>query len=142
MGYNSAGDDYQNAQFDQQWFSSEEARYRPDNTIGNTDLQGRWIYRLENNTADTVNYKRFCLQWYEQEPEHTTWSRTLGVCPCGFEQGRSDNSYGRGQTPSRDQRQPPSNSRRLNPQLLQEINELAGIYLTTSILDIRYTDTI
>lgn len=137
IGYNSIGDFYQNAQLDTQYFSSEDSRYRPDKTTGNTGLQGRFIYRLENNTADTVNYKRMCLNWYEQEPDHTTWSRTLGVCPCGFEQGRSDNSYGRGQTPPRGSRGQPSNARRLNPQLLREINELQGKMKVTLIIFIK-----
>ena len=129
IGYNSIGDNYKNAQFDNEIFPSEESRYRPDQLIGNTGLQGRWIYRIEDNTAETVNYKQLCYNWYQAEPAHETWSRTLGVCPCGFEQGRSDNSYGRGQTPPRGSRSQPSSARRLNPQLLREINELQGKYI-------------
>uniref|UniRef100_A0ABM0MQX4 Mucin-4-like n=1 Tax=Saccoglossus kowalevskii TaxID=10224 RepID=A0ABM0MQX4_SACKO len=79
-------------------------RYRPDLQIGNTGLQGRWIIRLETNTKSTVNYKKRCLDWYNLQPPPETWNRGLSGCPCGFQQGENDNSFGRGNQP------PPSNN--------------------------------
>ncbi|XP_070549873.1 hyalin-like [Ptychodera flava] len=64
-GYNGGSGDPGWVENLQDQLSSLSARYRPDLQVGNTGLQGRWIVRLENNTASTVNYKQECLSWYE-----------------------------------------------------------------------------
>lgn len=144
IGYNSADGIFQNAQLESP-FTSEDSRYRPDQLIGNTGLQGRWVFRLENNDLSTLNYKGLCLDWYHRQPEPSTWTRTLGVCPCGFDQGRTDTQYGRGEN-SRDQNARVANTRasnsnvdtarRLDPALLDAISDLQGKLVKEMFLNI------
>lgn len=135
IGYSNANGTFANAHLESP-FTSEESRYRPDQLVGNTGLQGRWIYRLEDNNVTTINQKGLCLSWYREQPDHTTWSRTLGTCPCGFDQGRNDNQYGRGESPnaaagrtraaSSSAASNNANLRRLDPALLEAISQLEG----------------
>ena len=41
---------------------------------------------MENNTADTLNPKQACLDWYYEQPDPSEWNRVLGTCPCAFSQ--------------------------------------------------------
>ncbi|XP_033095614.1 mucin-like protein [Anneissia japonica] len=67
-----------------------EEPYKPDIVNGNTNLKGRWIYRSENNTDQTVNPKMECWAWYNRQPDPITWQKNLGSCPCGFGQASGD----------------------------------------------------
>ncbi|PIK34386.1 putative fibrillin-1 [Apostichopus japonicus] len=63
-----------------------------------------------------------CLDWYYQQPDPSTWDRTLGTCACGFDQGRTDNSYSRrGKTNSLN-----ANMRRLPNDILEDIEDMEG----------------
>ena len=103
--------------------------------VGNTGLKGRWIYRLENNTVDTINAKQFCLDWYNLEPAPNTWDRYLGTCPCSFTQGGEDGAYSSGRR-SRRSSTTMSSSRALDQALIEEINILEGkiIFLAQNFL--------
>ncbi|XP_077996691.1 uncharacterized protein LOC144449999 [Glandiceps talaboti] len=92
-GYNNGRGTVENLQSGS---SSPEDRYRPDQRNGNTGLKGRWVLRVEDNNEFTVNHKKRCLDWYVVQPDPSTWNEGLGGCPCGFEQGQNDNSFGRG----------------------------------------------
>ena len=80
------------------------------------DHQARLIYRLENNTDDTVNPKQQCLDWYVEQPDPTDWNRLLGTCPCALTQGVDT----------------PSFSRRLGADLLAEISNQNGEFWKTT----------
>jgi len=95
IGFNSGLGTFANAQLENPPFQTPAAAFRPDLALGNTGLRGRWIYRLESNTANTINPKGFCLDWYNTEPDPNTWGIFLGTCPCSFDQGRNDRGFGR-----------------------------------------------
>ncbi|XP_072046364.1 uncharacterized protein [Amphiura filiformis] len=98
IGYNSGAEMYRNVQQENPPFESVNSRYRPDQVVGNTGQNGRWVLRLETNDQNTKNYKNRCLQWYNNQPDPSTWSSSLGTCPCSFEQARTDSSYGVGES--------------------------------------------
>ncbi|KAJ8035711.1 Mucin-4 [Holothuria leucospilota] len=128
IGYSNGNGTFINSHL-QPPFTSVNSRYRPDQLIGNSGYQGRWYYRLENNTVDTLNHKQLCLDWYLRQPDPATWSRTLGTCPCGFQQGRSDNSYSRSRNAELNQADPIfTTSRRFDPELLEAIAGMGGRY--------------
>ncbi|XP_022101039.1 uncharacterized protein LOC110984815 isoform X2 [Acanthaster planci] len=127
IGYNGGSGTYINAQLENPPFATRADAFRPDQNLGNTGLKGRWIYRLENNTDDTINPKGFCLDWYNRQPQPSTWDRFLGTCPCSFDQGRNDRSYGRrassrGRVSSAASRAPG----RFSQELLDQIEALEG----------------
>ncbi|XP_077993150.1 uncharacterized protein LOC144447118 [Glandiceps talaboti] len=124
IGYNSGQgnqDEIENAH------TELKDRYRPDQEKGNTKLKGRWIFRVEDNNEDTHNVKQECLNWYNRQPDPFTWNWGLGICPCAFSQGKSDNSFGRGSSADEDivNNLPPM-ARSQNRDLLEQINNLEG----------------
>ncbi|XP_077993148.1 uncharacterized protein LOC144447116 [Glandiceps talaboti] len=124
IGYNSGQgnqDEIENAH------TELDDRYRPDKEKGNTKLKGRWIFRVEDNNEDTYNVKQECLNWYNRQPDPFTWNWGLGICPCAFSQGKSDNSFGRGSSADEDivNNLPPM-ARSQNRDLLEQINNLEG----------------
>ncbi|PIK46326.1 putative fibrillin-1 [Apostichopus japonicus] len=126
IGYGDGNGTYDNTHL-QSPFTSVTSRYRPDQLVGNTNLQGRWYFRLENNTVDTLNHKQQCLDWYHRQPDPSTWSRTLGTCPCGFQQGRSDNTYSRSRSAELNQVDPVyTTTRRFDEELLEAISGMEG----------------
>ncbi|XP_033642813.1 uncharacterized protein LOC117302931 isoform X2 [Asterias rubens] len=132
IGYNDGAGLYVNSQFLNPPFATGASSFRPDQFNGNTNLKGRWIYRLENNTIDTINPKRFCLDWYNTQPDPSDWDRFLGACPCSFSQGGNDRSYSR-RAPSRG-RVSSAASRRFSQELLAEIESFEGPFcLQTSV---------
>lgn len=130
IGYNS-GPWYQNAH-EESPFTDQISKYRPDQLIGNTGLKGRWFFRLENNTIETINYKQMCYDWYYQQPDPSTWDRTLGTCACGFDQGRNDNSYARRGRPSVSN----ANLRRIPKNILDDIDDMEGLLMNNISLSI------
>ncbi|KAJ8036588.1 Mucin-4 [Holothuria leucospilota] len=130
IGYNS-GLWYQNAH-EESPFTDQNSKYRPDQLIGNTGLKGRWFFRLENNTIETINYKQMCYDWYYQQPDPSTWDRTLGTCACGFDQGRNDNSYARRGRPSVSN----TNLRRIPRNILDDIDDMEGLLINITSLSI------
>ncbi|XP_033097637.1 mucin-4-like, partial [Anneissia japonica] len=115
IGFNR-DDGFENAQID--YFSTIDGAYRPDNVDGNTNLKGRWIYRSESNTADTVNPCVMCVEWYDRQPDPASWIGQLGSCPCGFDQGSGDLAFSQSNSTATDQQ--------LDDSLLADIQELAG----------------
>ncbi|XP_071941000.1 uncharacterized protein [Antedon mediterranea] len=116
IGYNR-GDALVNVQSD--FFQSMNDAYKPDSINGNTNLRGRWIYRSESNTENTVNPCLKCVEWYTRQPENDEWIGELGSCPCGFSQGSGDLAYSQS-----------NNNTDLDPQLddaiLANIEKLSG----------------
>ncbi|XP_077993853.1 uncharacterized protein LOC144447650 [Glandiceps talaboti] len=96
IGYNGGNGVEAEIENAQDTFSSADALYRPDQYNGNTGLKGRWIFRVENNGANTINPKQECLNWYNEEPDPSEWMTSLGTCPCAFQQGQNDAAFGRG----------------------------------------------
>ncbi|CAH2248026.1 serine-rich adhesin for platelets-like [Pelobates cultripes] len=71
--------------------TSTEQIYTPDQSKGyNTGMNGRWAYRLDTNTQDTVNPRSQCLKWYYEEP---ALQFNTPPCPCSFRQAMFDSSY-------------------------------------------------
>ncbi|XP_070536985.1 mucin-like protein [Ptychodera flava] len=101
-----------------------EERYRPDQYTGNTNLQGRWIFRVENNDETTYNVKQACLNWYNQQPNPDDWSDGLALCPCAFNQGKSDNSFGRANGANSDVSPLIPDYCNINSELAEQINGL------------------
>ena len=137
IGYNDGAGLYVNSQFLNPPFATGASSFRPDQFNGNTNLKGRWIYRLENNTIDTINPKRFCLDWYNTQPDPSDWDRFLGACPCSFSQGGNDRSYSR-RAPSRG-RVSSAASRRFSQELLAEIESFEGKYSVCIVLILKTT---
>ncbi|XP_077146336.1 uncharacterized protein LOC143808019 isoform X2 [Ranitomeya variabilis] len=69
--------------------------HKPDQYIGqNTNKKGYWAYRLEYNTAHSVNYKQKCLSWYYSDSKsHPYWRYHTNPCPCSESQAIFDPSY-------------------------------------------------
>ncbi|KAM4043759.1 uncharacterized protein ACNLHF_014031 [Anomaloglossus baeobatrachus] len=69
--------------------------YKPDQYIGqNTNKKGYWAYRLEYNTAHTVNYRQKCLSWYYNDiTSYPYWIYYTNPCPCSDSQAIFDPSY-------------------------------------------------
>ncbi|KAJ8038277.1 Mucin-4 [Holothuria leucospilota] len=83
IGYNT-GINYRNEHL------TMKNEFRPDSETGNTGLQGRWIYRLEDNNDNVVNSKQLCLDWYEDEPDPSPWVDRFDPCPCSYFQAFRD----------------------------------------------------
>ncbi|XP_070536953.1 fibrillin-1-like [Ptychodera flava] len=105
-----------------------EKRYRPDQHDGNTNLRGRWIFRVEDNNENTLNYKQECLNWYNKQPDPRQWNWRLGSCPCSYNQGRRDNSFSIATRPNPYMAGylPPFYDTEKNRVLLERINRLYG----------------
>ncbi|XP_033122076.1 uncharacterized protein LOC117121084 [Anneissia japonica] len=117
-----------NTQFD---FPDVFSRYRPDQFIGNTGKNAKWIYRIERNYPWTFNSKQQCLTWYNRQPNPRTWDDGRSVCPCWFGQARSDGRYSNGRSPQNTanfmQQEDDSNQRNeIENELLSVINGLGG----------------
>nr|XP_054765690.1 mucin-4-like [Lytechinus pictus] len=73
------------------------ASYRPDLKIGNTLLQGRDIYRLDNNPDWYINARRYCQDWYDKDLSYgqgsvlRAWSAE--PCPCTRWQAQIDRRF-------------------------------------------------
>ena len=98
-------------------FFSARDRFRPDTLNGNTGAKGRWIYRLEQNSWSVINPKLYCQNWYNNEPDPSTWNRGLGVCPCAFTQAGKDTQQRRGRSGT------------LSADLQAEVNEQGNVFL-------------
>ncbi|XP_077996694.1 uncharacterized protein LOC144450002, partial [Glandiceps talaboti] len=100
-------------------------KYRPDQHNGNTNKKGRWIFRIEENTKFTINYKKQCYDWYVRQPDPATWNWGLGTCPCGFAQGRQDNSFKPGSDANSDIASQ-YNGNGIDQELLMKVNNRQG----------------
>ncbi|XP_072014975.1 uncharacterized protein [Amphiura filiformis] len=112
IGYNAGNGHFVNTHLDDPPFSTPALRFMPDQFNGTTELQARWIYRVEMNTNETVNPKQSCLDWYDRQPDPTDWNRGLGTCPCAV--SRTGEFVGF--------------SRRLGTELLEAINALNSTF--------------
>ena len=109
-GYSSA--DGRQTRNGQNTFFTDEQKYRPDQENGNIGKKGQWIYRLENNNQNTVNYKKRCLDWVratDPPPNgcyrwywywRCPWDWGLGQCPCSYWQAIWDFRYTWARRPS------------------------------------------
>ncbi|XP_051873390.1 mucin-4-like [Pristis pectinata] len=90
IGYNSGKGFFKNAE---QMNLPDSERFRPDRNKGaNTDLNGLWLYQLNQNNSQ-INYRAKCLQWYYLEPSPSQWNQGLPACPCTFSQGQLDKQF-------------------------------------------------
>uniref|UniRef100_H2ZYL8 Mucin-4 n=1 Tax=Latimeria chalumnae TaxID=7897 RepID=H2ZYL8_LATCH len=85
------------------WFKNDDhikrtpaEKYRPDKYSGLTsgNIRGLWIYKVTRGTPQ-VNYKLKCLEWFNLEPEPSSWNDGLLSCPCTYQQGRRDLRFSR-----------------------------------------------
>ncbi|XP_033117071.1 fibrillin-2-like [Anneissia japonica] len=90
LGYNIANFSFENFQLQQPLVSDV---YRPDLVLGNTNEHGQWIFRLEDNTENTVNPKKRCLDWYIEDSSSFFNPVGLGTCPCTLRQALRDGRY-------------------------------------------------
>ena len=98
-GYSSA--DGRRTANGQNSFFTDEQKYRPDQENGNIGNKGQWIYRLENNNQNTVNYKKRCLDWVRvTDPPPNNCYIGLGQCPCSYWQAIWDFRYTWARRPS------------------------------------------
>ncbi|XP_062901651.1 uncharacterized protein LOC134345238 [Mobula hypostoma] len=90
IGYNSGSGFFKN---DEQMNLPDSERFKPDKRKGaNADLQGLWVYQLNQNNSQ-INYRAKCLQWYYLEPSPSQWNQSLSACPCTFPQGQRDRQF-------------------------------------------------
>ncbi|XP_071944594.1 uncharacterized protein [Antedon mediterranea] len=68
-------------------------QYRPDEHNGNTGKRGQWVFRLDTNTEDTINPRKWCNDWYDQDKTESFSTRGLGTCPCTVQQIVRDSRY-------------------------------------------------
>ncbi|XP_071998608.1 uncharacterized protein [Engystomops pustulosus] len=65
---------------------------RPNLYIGsNSDVRGLWIYPL--NSAAMDNSRMNCLNWFNAQPDPSSWNSNLLSCPCLYQQGRNDSRF-------------------------------------------------
>ena len=63
-----------------------------DNQIGNVNIPGRWIMRIENsNGFEDSDF--YCLIWYHEEPDPNSFNDSPDPCPCTVFQAAADNRY-------------------------------------------------
>ncbi|XP_071948053.1 uncharacterized protein [Antedon mediterranea] len=68
--------------------------YRPDEVNGNTGRKGQYAVRLEGNTDDTVNPRKRCITWYEEDrASNYIYPGNQGSCPCGLLLAALDGRY-------------------------------------------------
>ena len=67
--------------------------YRPDQLVGTTDLQGRYVYRLDSNPSYYVNPRSYCLNWYERDPGLPVSFRRRRPCPRTWTQAMRDPNF-------------------------------------------------
>ncbi|XP_070549842.1 uncharacterized protein [Ptychodera flava] len=135
FGYNGGDGNINHIENIQNQFDLSK-RYRPDLEVGDTGLQGRWILRVENNNQWTINTKKLCLDWYERQPDPWTWNFGLGGCPCGFDQGQNDNSFGRGSGVFGNSQQTATDAERrlgLTDEMRMEISDRQGFGFTLQL---------
>ncbi|XP_072895124.1 uncharacterized protein [Hemitrygon akajei] len=90
IGYNSGSGFFKN---DEQMNLPDSEKFRPDQRKGaNADLQGLWIYQLNQDNL-LINYRAKCLQWFHLEPPPSQWNEGLSACPCTFPQGQRDRQF-------------------------------------------------
>ncbi|XP_038045729.1 uncharacterized protein LOC119720211 isoform X2 [Patiria miniata] len=94
IGYSNGSGLFVNSQKESP-FASVADKFRPDTLVGNTGLTGRWVYRLDLNSARVTNPKRYCRWWYNRQVDPSRWKGYLGTCPCAFSQGDRDSTYKR-----------------------------------------------
>lgn len=64
-----------------------------DNLVGNAEIPGRWIFRLENSNGEEDSDLK-CLRWYAKERRYVFgYSREPDPCPCTGVQGYFDDRY-------------------------------------------------
>lgn len=63
-----------------------------DNLVGNANIPGRWIFRLEDSNGEEDGDLK-CLRWNISEPEHDSFSDEPDPCPCTGVQAFFDERY-------------------------------------------------
>ncbi|XP_067024678.1 uncharacterized protein [Acropora muricata] len=63
-----------------------------DNQMGNVNIPGRWIIRIENsNGIEDSDFN--CSIWYHEQPDPDSFSNSPDPCPCTVFQAVADNRY-------------------------------------------------
>ena len=65
---------------------------RIDSLPGNTNIIGKWFFRLENSKGEQDAILK-CLRWLKTQPDPASYSDDLEPCPCTLRQGRFDERF-------------------------------------------------
>ena len=63
-----------------------------DELPGNTNITGKWFFRLEKSTGQ-LNAKQKCINWFKEQPDPRHYTSYLEPCPCSFRQARMDERF-------------------------------------------------
>ncbi|XP_078349239.1 mucin-like protein [Oculina patagonica] len=63
-----------------------------DSLPGNTNIIGKWFFRLENSKGEQDAIQK-CLRWFKNQPDPSSHSDSLEPCPCTLRQGRFDERF-------------------------------------------------
>ena len=63
-----------------------------DNQMGNVNIPGRWIIRIENSNGFEDSDLN-CSIWYYEQPDPGSFSNSPDPCPCTVFQAAADNRY-------------------------------------------------
>ncbi|XP_068732482.1 uncharacterized protein [Montipora capricornis] len=67
---------------------------RIDRLPGNTDIIGKWFFRLENSKGEQ-NAILKCLRWFKNQPDPASYSDAVEPCPCTIRQAWFDERFQR-----------------------------------------------
>ncbi|KAL9953601.1 hypothetical protein ACROYT_G041044 [Oculina patagonica] len=65
---------------------------RIDSLQGNTNIIGKWFFRLENSKGEQDAIQK-CLRWFKNQPDPSSYSDSLEPCPCTLRQGVFDERF-------------------------------------------------
>lgn len=63
-----------------------------DNLVGNANIPGRWVYRLEDSNGEEDGDLK-CERWFNNEPNPSSFSDEPDPCPCTGVQAYFDERY-------------------------------------------------
>ena len=63
-----------------------------DGIKGNTDIVGKWLFRLENSLGKP-SARQECIKWYKAQPDPRFYTEYLEPCPCSFRQAWWDERF-------------------------------------------------
>ena len=65
-----------------------------DSLPGNTNIIGKWFFRLEKSQGEQ-NAIQQCLRWFKKQPDPSSYSDALEPCPCTLGQAVFDERFQR-----------------------------------------------
>ena len=63
-----------------------------DSLQGNTNIVGKWFFRLENSRGEQDAIQK-CLRWFKNQPDPSSYSDALEPCPCSLRQADFDERF-------------------------------------------------